>query len=69
MDEARDLAHGQCTPCVAWPLLQASPVLDGVAQRRCRHTNSALVQYENNNFLLQIASDKHAHLRNMKGTA
>ena len=46
MHEACGLAHGQCTPCVAWPLLQASPVLDGVAQRRCMHTNSALMRYE-----------------------
>ena len=43
MHEACDLAHGQCTLCVAWPLLQASPVLDGVAQRRCMHTNNAVV--------------------------
>ena len=38
---------GACTrhgtrPVYAWPLLQASPVLDGVAQRRT-HANSAMV--------------------------
>ena len=44
--EACGLAHDHCTPRVAWPLLQASPVLDGVAQRCCMHTNSALVRYE-----------------------
>ena len=43
MHEACGLAHGQCTPCVAWPSLQASPVLDGVAQGRCTHANSAMV--------------------------
>ena len=46
MHDAYGLAHGQCTPRVAWPLLQASLVLDGVAQRRCMHTNSALMRYE-----------------------
>ena len=44
MHEACGLAHGQCTLCVAWLLLQASPVLDGDAQRRCMYTNSALVR-------------------------
>ena len=43
MHEACSLAHGQCTLRVAWPLLQALPVLDGVAQRRCMHANSAMV--------------------------
>ena len=42
MHEACGLAHGQCTLRMAWPLLQASPVLDGVAQRRT-HANSAMV--------------------------
>ena len=46
MHEACDLAHGQCIPRVAWPLLQASPVLEGVGQRRCMHTNSTVVRYE-----------------------
>ena len=45
MHEACGLAHGQCTPRVAWPLFQASPVLHGVAQRRT-HTNSAMVLYK-----------------------
>ena len=43
MHEASGLAHGQCMLRVAWPLLQASPVLDGIAQSRCMHTNGALV--------------------------
>ena len=43
MHEACGLAHGQCTPRVAWPLLQASPELDGVAQRHCMHANSAML--------------------------
>ena len=43
MHEACSLAHDQCMPRVAWPLLQASPVLDGVAQRRCTHANSAML--------------------------
>ena len=43
MHEACGSAHGQCTPRVAWPLLQASPVLDGVVQRHCTHANSAMV--------------------------
>ena len=42
MHEACGLAHGHCTLHVAWPLLQASPVLDGVAQRRT-HTNGAML--------------------------
>ena len=43
MHEACGLAHGQYTPRVAWPLLQASPELDGVAQRHCTHANSAML--------------------------
>ena len=43
MHKACGLAHGQCTLHVAWPLLQASLVLDGVAQRRCTHANSAML--------------------------
>ena len=46
MHEACGLAHGQCMLRVVWPLLQASPVLDGVAQIRFMHTNSAVMRYK-----------------------
>ena len=70
MHEACGLEHGQCTPRVAWPLLQASPVLDGVAQRRCTHANSAMVWYKIIFFCCkELASNKHARVWGMKGKA
>ena len=53
MHEACGLAHGQCTLRVAWPLLQASRVLDGVAQKMlyARKQRNGVIQ--NNILLLQ----------------